>query len=69
MTQRLLDTLDQITHSVAYSASSTAQHVVQQELERSVARINGRLARMQQGYPLAGGPDRGEYVTLSLIHI
>lgn len=65
VTQRLLDTLDQITHSVAYSASSTAQHVVQQELERSVARINGRLARMQQGYPLAGGPDRGEYVTFA----
>lgn len=65
VTQRLLETLDQITHSVAYSASSTAQHVVQQELERSVARINGRLARMQQGYPLAGGPDRGEYVNFA----
>ena len=65
VTRQLLDTLDQITHSVAYSASSTAQHVVQQELERSVSRINGRLARMQQGYPLAGGPDRGEYVAFA----
>ncbi|WP_039882747.1 TAXI family TRAP transporter solute-binding subunit [Achromobacter piechaudii] len=65
VTRRLLDTLDQITHSVAYSASSTAQSVVQQELERSVARINGRLARLQQGYPLAGGPDRGEYVAFA----
>jgi TRAP transporter TAXI family solute receptor len=65
VTRQLLDTLDQITHSVSYSASSTAQHVVQQELERSVARINGRLARMQQGYPLAGGPDRGEYVAFA----
>ncbi|MGE6918263.1 TAXI family TRAP transporter solute-binding subunit [Achromobacter kerstersii] len=65
VTKRLLDTLDQITHSVAYSASSTAQHVVQQELERSVARINGRLARLQQGYPLAGGPDRGEYLAFA----
>ena len=65
VTQQLLDTLDQITHSVAYSASSTAQHVVQQELERSVARINGRLARLQQGYPLAGGPDRGEYLAFA----
>jgi TRAP transporter TAXI family solute receptor len=65
VTRQLLDTLDQITHSVAYSASSTAQHVVQQELERSVARINGRLSRLQQGYPLAGGPDRGEYVAFA----
>lgn len=65
VTRQLLDTLDQITHSVTYSASSTAQHVVQQELERSVARINGRLARLQQGYPLAGGPDRGEYLAFA----
>ncbi|RAP60596.1 TRAP ABC transporter substrate-binding protein [Achromobacter sp. HZ01] len=65
VTRQLLDSLDQITHSVAYTGSSTAQHVVQQELERSVARINGRLARMQQGYPLAGGPDRGEYVAFA----
>ena len=65
VTRQLLDTLDQITHSVTYSASSTAQHVVQQELERSVARINGRLSRLQQGYPLAGGPDRGEYLAFS----
>ena len=65
VTRQLLDTLDQITHTVAYSASSTAQHVVQQELERSVARINGRLSRLQQGYPLAGGPDRGEYLAFA----
>lgn len=65
VTRQLLDTLDQITHSVAYTASGTAQHVVQQELERSVARINGRLSRLQQGYPLAGGPDRGEYLAFA----
>ncbi len=65
VTRQLLDTLDQITHSVSYSASSTAQHVVQQELERSVARIHGRLSRLQQGYPLAGGPDRGEYLAFA----
>ncbi|WMD22493.1 TAXI family TRAP transporter solute-binding subunit [Achromobacter seleniivolatilans] len=65
VTRQLLNTLDQITHSVSYSASSTAQQVVQQELERSVARINGRLSRLQQGYPLAGGPDRGEYLAFA----
>ncbi len=63
--RQLIDTLDQITHSVPYSASSTAQHVVQQELERSLARINGRLSRLQQGYPMAGGPERGEYLAFT----
>lgn len=63
--RQLMETLDAITHSVTYSASSTAQHVVQQELERSLARINGRLSRLQQGYPLAGGPERGEYLAFT----
>lgn len=63
--RELIDTLEQITHSVPYSASGTAQHVVQQELERSLARINGRLSRLQQGYPLAGGPERGEYLAFT----
>lgn len=62
VTRQLLESLEQITRSVPYSASSTAQRVVQQELERSVARINGRLARLQNGYPLAAGPDKGEYL-------
>lgn len=63
--RRLLTTLDEISRSVARSGSSGGERIVQQELERSVARINGRLSRMQQGYPLAGGPDRGEYVAFA----
>ena len=59
--RRLLATLDEISRSVARSGSGGGERIVQQELERSVARINGRLSRMQQGLPLAGGPDRGEY--------
>lgn len=65
VTERLLSALDTITNSIPYSASSTAQRVVQQELERSVTRINGRLARLQNGYPLAGGPDKGEYLVFA----
>lgn len=65
VTTQLLRSLEHITHSVPYTASGTAQRVVQQELERSVTRINGRLARLQQGNPLAGGPDKGEYLTFA----
>lgn len=63
--QRLLKTLDDITSSVARDGSSTAQRIVQQELQRSVARINGRLTRMQQGYPFAAGADGGEYLAFA----
>lgn len=63
--QRLLKTLDDITSSVARDGSSTAQRIVQQELQRSVARINGRLTRMQQGYPFAAGAEGGEYLAFA----
>lgn len=65
VSRRLLDTLDEISRSVTRSNSGAGERIVQQELQRSVARINGRLSRMQQGYPLAGGPDRGEYVAFA----
>ncbi|UOF94151.1 MAG: TAXI family TRAP transporter solute-binding subunit [Bordetella sp.] len=65
VTERLLNTLETITNSVPYTASSTAQRVVQQELERSVTRINGRLTRLQNGYPFTGGPGKSEYLNFS----
>ena len=61
----LLATLDEISSSVARSGSGGGERIVQQELERSVARISGRLSRMQKGLPLAGGPARGEYVAFA----
>ncbi len=65
VSRRLLASLDDISRSVSRSGSPAGERIVHQELERSVARINGRLSRMQQGYPLAGGPDRGEYVAFA----
>ena len=65
VSRQLLDALNQVTQSVSSNGSAAAQRVVQQELERSVARIDGRLSRMQQGYPIAGGPGRGEYAALA----
>ncbi len=67
VTERLLSTLETITNSVPYTASSTAQRVVQQELERSVTRINGRLTRLQNGYSFTGGPGKSEYLKFSQI--
>ena len=64
VSRRLLATLDEISSSVARGGSG-GERIVQQELERSVARINGRLSRMHKGLPLAGGPDRGEYVAFA----
>ncbi|AGF49292.1 TAXI family TRAP transporter solute-binding subunit [Candidatus Kinetoplastidibacterium galati] len=64
-TERLLSTLNTITTSIPYTSSKTAQKVVQQELERSVTRINGRLARLQDGYPFAAGPGKGEYLVFA----
>ncbi|WP_394559621.1 TAXI family TRAP transporter solute-binding subunit [Aquipseudomonas alcaligenes] len=35
--------------------------VISEELERSLTNIQGRLGRLQNGYPLAGGPESGQY--------
>ena len=63
--RQLLGTLNEITQSVVNTGSTAAQRVLQQELQRSVARIDGRLTRMQQGYPLASGPEQGEYAAFA----
>ncbi|AFZ83200.1 TRAP transporter solute receptor, TAXI family protein 2 [Candidatus Kinetoplastibacterium blastocrithidii (ex Strigomonas culicis)] len=63
--ERLISSLNNITTSIPYTSSKTAQKVVQQELERSVTRINGRLARLQDGYPFAAGPGKGEYLVFA----
>ncbi len=58
-----LDRLAEITRSVEAGGSRAAQSAVDQELQRSVARISGRLARIEQGYPVAAGLNRGEYAS------
>lgn len=65
ITEKLLNNLSEIIRSSPYSTSGVAQKVVTQELERSLSVINGRLARLQQGYALAAGGDKGEYLSFS----
>ena len=61
----LVRTLDEISNSVVRDGSPAAERIVQQELQRSVARINGRLSRMQNGYAFAGGAEGGEYLAFA----
>src|SRR5690606_33610805 len=61
VSRQALNTLSEITRSVEAGGSRAAQNAVDQELQRSVARISGRLTRIEQGYPVAAGQNRGEY--------
>ncbi len=63
--QQALDRLAEITRTVEMGGSLTAQSVLDQELQRSVTRISGRLASIEQGYPLAAGRERGEYAAFA----
>lgn len=63
--QDALNKLAAITRSVEGGGSRAAQNAVEQELHRSLLRISGRLARIEQGYPLAAGPGRGEYAAFA----
>ena len=47
-----LNKLADITRTVEGGGSFAAQRVVDQELQRSLVRITGRLSRLQNGYPL-----------------
>ncbi|QEY62189.1 TAXI family TRAP transporter solute-binding subunit [Metapseudomonas lalkuanensis] len=39
--------------------------IIADELSRSLNNIQGRLSRLQEGYPLAGGPAAGQYARLA----
>lgn len=39
--------------------------IISDELGRALGNIQGRLSRLQQGYPLAGGPVSGQYARLA----
>lgn len=44
---------------------STERQIISDELERSLNNIQGRLSRLQHGYPLAGGPESGQYASFA----
>lgn len=63
--ERLRSSLDEMARSLPFNDTDTARKVVGEELDRSFSRIQARLARLQQGFALAGGPEKGEYLTFS----
>ncbi len=65
VSDRLISAIENITNSMPHTISNEAHRVVQQELERSLTRINGRLTRLQNGYPFTGGPSRSEYLNFA----
>ena len=63
--QAALHRLGEIMRSVEAGGSQMAQSVLDSELQRSVARLSGRLSRIEQGYPLAAGAAQGEYAAFA----
>ena len=48
--------------NLAPGGTGTEQRkIISDELERSLANIQGRLTRLQSGYPIASGPQSGQY--------
>lgn len=42
------------------------RQIIADELQRSLANIQGRVSRLQKGYPLAGGPAGGQYARFAV---
>jgi TRAP transporter TAXI family solute receptor len=60
--ERLLDALRDAVHAAPAGTTPATRAVIDQELARALATIEARLARLAQGYPVAAGPDGGQYV-------
>jgi TRAP transporter TAXI family solute receptor len=58
----LLAALNNAVKAAPARVSPEEQAVINQELSRAIAVIQGRLGRLSQGYPIAGGPEGGQYV-------
>lgn len=59
--ERLLAALQDAVRAAPAGTTPAARAVIDQELARAVATIEARLARAAQGYPVAAGPDGGQY--------
>ena len=58
----VLDSMRKIVESVPASAGSPQRRVIEEELNAAHAAIRARLARAQDGYAIAAGPERGQYL-------
>jgi len=60
--ERLVAALQAVVHASPAGTTPAAQAVIDRELSRALATIQARLTRLSQGYPIAAGPDGGQYV-------
>ncbi|MGE0154832.1 MAG: TAXI family TRAP transporter solute-binding subunit [Reyranellaceae bacterium] len=58
----LLAALNNVVKASPAHISPVEQEVINQELSRALAVIQSRLSRLAQGYPIAAGPEGGQYV-------
>ena len=60
--ERLVAALQAVVHASPAGTTPAAQAVIDRELSRALATIQARLTRLSQRYPVAAGPDGGQYV-------
>ena len=60
--ERLVAALQAVVHASPAGTTPAAQAVIDRELSRALATIQARLTRLSQGYPVAAGPEGGQYV-------
>lgn len=58
---QLVSAISTALHLAPGGTSVQARAIIQDELARALANIQGRISRQEQGYALAAGPDYGQY--------
>ena len=61
---RFLTALQNVVRAYPVGTTSAARAVIDQELSRALTTIQAQLTRLAQGYPIAAGPEGGQYVRL-----
>jgi TRAP transporter TAXI family solute receptor len=61
-TAALLDAMRKVIDSVMRDGAPAQQAVIQEELIAANAAIRSRIARVQDGYAIAAGPEHGQYL-------
>jgi TRAP transporter TAXI family solute receptor len=59
--ETLINAISTALHLAPGGSGPQERKAISDELEYSLANIQGRLARLENGYPLAGGPPAGQY--------
>ena len=63
-TAAILEAMRKVIEAVEQRASPAQREVIEQELAAAHATVRARLARLEHGYAVAAGPERGQYLRL-----